>query len=159
MKTIKDMIFDKIENIERYSLPQRSFAKMVKFINAYEETSFQEGKFEIDGSELFGIGLTYNTKNEENCLWEAHRKYIDIHYILEGEEIVHVNDISNMEVSKLYNEGHDYELFNGEKKEELKLKKGSFLILYPNEVHKTSIKNEKSFIVKKNVFKLINLTA
>lgn len=125
------MIFDKIDNIDRYLPLLNDFKKY------YKETAFNKGRIEIDSDYIFAIGLEYETKSEEICLWEAHRKYLDIHLILEGEEIVNICDISTMKSEKDYEE--DYELFSGEKTQSLILKSGDFLLLYPNEVHKTSI--------------------
>jgi len=149
------MIFDKIENINRYSLPQYKFKRLIEFFNQYNLDSFQKGKFKIDTDSLFGIGLQYATKSADECLWEAHRKYIDVHIILEGEELVFINDIANMTISTSYNETEDVELFEGYEKHQVVLKKGNFLILYPNEVHKTSMQLVgKSSYVTKNVYKL-----
>ena len=84
-------------------------------------------------------------------LWEAHRKYLDIHLVLEGEEILYINDINNMKSTKEYED--DYELFDGEKQQEIILRPGYFLALYPNEVHKTAIELSNPASLKKLVFK------
>jgi YhcH/YjgK/YiaL family protein len=89
-------------------------------------------------------------------LWEAHRKYLDIHVILEGEELIEICDILNASVSKTYEEIGDYELFLAKKEQQIHLKKGCFLALFPNEVHKTSVVvgENKALAVKKIVFKI-----
>jgi len=149
------MIFDKIENINRYQLPQEGFEELKIFLASFDLNAFKKGKFDINGEQLFGIGLEYNTKLAEECLWEAHQKYIDIHMILEGEEKIYINDISNTKLTKTYDKKDDYALFEGEKKDSILLKSGEFLILYPNEVHKTSIiSKHHPEKVNKIVFKL-----
>lgn len=142
------MIIDKVENISRYS-------QILKFISEdLSKNEFSKGRFEISGNDYFGIGLEYQTQESEKALWEAHRKYIDIHVILEGEETVYVNDIEYMQSTIDYVEEGDYQLFQGEGKHSIQLKKGYFLLLYPNEVHKTSIKVNEPVSVRKKVFKL-----
>ncbi len=148
------MIISNIENIERFSLPQSKFLILLDYIKSADLSSFSKGKFEIDGDDLFGIGLEYTTKPIGECLWEAHRRYIDIHYILEGQELIHISDISGMKVSKIYDAENDYELFEGEKEHSINLKQGMLLVLSPNEVHKTSIILEGVCYLKKIVFKL-----
>jgi biofilm protein TabA len=141
------MIYDKIENIERYP-----------FLNKIKDFDFKmakDGKFEIDGDAFFGIGLKYDTKNEMDCLWESHKKYLDVHVILEGEEIVNISDSSQMNVTKEYDDTGDYMLHSGIKQQSIHLKKGSFLVLYPNEVHQTAIYVDKINSISKVVFKIL----
>lgn len=140
------MIYDKLNNIERYNV--------LKQIAKFDFSKYQKGKFEINGKDFFGIGLEYNTKNESECLWEAHKRYLDIHVLLEGEEIIHVTDIKNMTVSKEHDNEQDYALFTGTKEQAFELKKGDFLVLYPNEVHKTAVKLNNESTIKKIVFKI-----
>lgn len=141
------MIIDKINNLSLYlNLP-----KQIKlFVGEHE---FKEGRNDIDGDKFFAIGLKYQTKEQSEGLWEAHRKYLDIHYIIEGEEIVYISHIDSMRASNDYQD--DYQLFEGEKTHEVFLQKGDFLILYPHEVHKTAIKKNMLSGVQKYVFKVL----
>lgn len=140
------MIYDKIENIGRYDL--------LKLVREFDFSNYQKGKFEIKGEQFFGIGLEYDTRSEKDCLWEAHRTYLDVHCILEGEEFIQVTDISNTTVTKEYDPEGDYALFGGKKEHIIHMKKGMFLALYPNEVHQTAVITESVSSVKKIVFKL-----
>ncbi|OAV44299.1 YhcH/YjgK/YiaL family protein [Lewinella sp. 4G2] len=151
------MIIDKVENLDRYALSEDLRAAIKE--NAKTDTEhFERGKFDIASDDsLFGIRLEYDTKDEGECLWEAHRKYVDVHLILEGEEMVFVNDIQSMKSSKPYVNADDYELFVGEAKDEVVLRKGMFLVLYPNEVHKTSVHHAKPNQVSKVVLKMLAL--
>lgn len=142
------MILDKIENIKRYSFLRK--------IESFDFNLYKKGKIEIDGKCFFGIGLEYQTKESKDCLWESHRKYLDVHVVLEGEELVQVSDIDTMETSKEYDEENDYSLYNGVYEQEIILSKGMFLVLYPNEVHKTAIAlNSCNSELRKIVFKLV----
>jgi len=141
------MIIDNINNLSLYpNLPEQ----ILSFIQGNQ---FQEGRTDIEGDNFFAIGLNYETKNQSDGLWEAHRKYLDIHYIVQGQELVHISHIDSMIVSNDYQD--DYQLFEGDKMHEVLLKKDDFLVLYPHEVHKTSIMNNEVSNVKKFVFKLL----
>ncbi len=142
----KKMIYDKIENIERYDLLSQ--------IKDFDVKNYQKGKFNISGDTFFGIGLEYNTKNETECLWEAHKKYLDIHLILEGEEIINISETSTMKPTMDFDLENDYCLFEGKKQQTICLQKGEFLALYPNECHQTAVKTEEVSSVKKIVFKI-----
>lgn len=140
------MIFDRLENIDLYNSFGLSF-----ITKDLKKNEFNSGKFPINGEKEFGIDLEYITKDSSEGLWEAHRQYLDIHVVLEGEEIIHINDISNMISTKEYEP--DYELFEGEKDFEIHLKKGCFLALFPHEVHKTGVIVAEPVKVRKKVYK------
>jgi len=148
------MILDKIENLHRYT----QVLEVSLLSNALSEKiydSVEEGKFEVGNNmdKFFGIIMSYNTKGASEGIWEAHRKYMDIHVILEGEELVYLEDIENCEVSQTYDADGDYGLFTANPTKPVVLKAGHFLALYPNEVHMTSVKNVHSSTVRKIVFK------
>lgn len=145
-KKKKIMIFDRLENLHFYVDIGLDF-----IMGDLEKAEFKSGRFEINENKEFGIDLEYHTKEESEGLWEAHRQYLDIHVILEGEEIIHINDISKMKSSRDYEP--DYELFEGEKDLSIKLVKGEFLVLFPHEVHKTGVKCSESSLIKKKVYK------
>ena len=148
------MIFGKVQDIDRFVLPQAGFAVLKSYLKRVSKIKFIKGRFEIEEEQVFGIGLEYETKGEDECIWEAHRKYIDIHVVLEGEEQVLISGIENMKSTKSYDTEGDYELFEGKKEHRVLLKQGEFLILFPNEVHKTGVLIEGRKFVKKLVAKL-----
>lgn len=139
------MIFDRLENINKYGIDLQFVLDDLK------KDNYTKGKFDISDPNLFGIGLEYETKQSSEALWEAHRKYLDIHVILEGEEIINISDLSTMASTKEYED--DYELFEGYKQHSIYLKTGYFLLLFPHEVHQTSIKLNEALHVKKKVYK------
>ena len=53
-----------------------------------------------------------------------------------------------------YDSENDYQLFDGIVDEELILKKGDFLILFPNEAHVTAGKVNRKTYINKIVFKV-----
>jgi len=63
----KRMILDQLEHIGRHPFLKR--------IQEFNFADYQKGKFEISGSDFFGIGLEYETREASECLWEAHRIY------------------------------------------------------------------------------------
>lgn len=141
------MIFDKIENLVKYAFDLQFILEDLL------KGNFESGRYNIEGDNKLGIDLAYKTIDGNKALWEAHRKYLDIHVIIEGEEIIQVADISTMVSSKAYKD--DYELFEGKPQHTIHLKKGDFLILFPNEVHKTGLKVGGPISVKKKVYKLM----
>ena len=71
------MIFDHIENAENYYGVHKNFKKAFEFIKKALKEDLPEGKYEISGEELFASVQEYNTKKEEECKGETHKKYIN----------------------------------------------------------------------------------
>ncbi len=146
------MIKDKIQNLDRYA--QIIDADAIKEVLRPDRlSSIEDGEFHLEGkTDFFGIKMKYLTKSEEEGIWEAHRIYLDIHYIISGSEIIALADIETVNPTQDYEE--DYQLFEGDKSNQIKLEAGDFLVLYPNEVHKTGISPDgKNREVEKIVFK------
>lgn len=99
------------------------------------------------------IPLEYQNKDFDLQKFENHQKNIDIHLILEGSEKIGINSVDNLESNMTYNSESDYQLFNGEVKEEIVLEKGDFLILFPGEAHVTGGKYN-NLTTKKMVYKV-----
>lgn len=150
------MIYCSIQDLDSYTIPlSHSLKSLKEYISINESNIFQKGKFEIESPSFFGIGLEYETKEQKECIWEAHQKYLDVHYYIEGSEKVLVSPIQEMDSTNEYNEEHDYQFFNGEAKLEINCKPGDVLIFKPEDIHKTGIINMQKSNVLKIVFKIL----
>ena len=77
------MIYDRIENIETYTAISERLAKGLRLLRTTDFSAMEAGKYEVDGTELYYMLQCYQSK-EQNDKPEAHKKYIDIQYIVEG---------------------------------------------------------------------------
>lgn len=75
-------------------------------------------------SKHFLIGLEYKTQEEEKFIWQAYRRYLDLHMVLEGEEQIKVSDISGVIPANEY--VGDYQLFEGKPDQTILLRGGFF---------------------------------
>jgi biofilm protein TabA len=111
-------------------------------------------KIELDNN-CFVLEQAYISKNKEDCFFESHKKYIDIQYIFEGEEIMEVENISNLEVTTEYKEDLDYAKYAQSKYSSvLKIRENQLAIFYPNDAHMPCIKIDENKKVIKAVFKI-----
>ena len=96
------------------------------------------GRYDLENG-VFAIVQEYFTKEES--VYEAHKKYIDLQYIVSGEEIIYVSDISEVqECVESYDETKDIAFYQTEQScRKLKLEKDTFVILFPNDAHKPCI--------------------
>ena len=112
-------------------------------------------KIVLDES-CFVLEQAYITKNKEDCLFESHKKYIDIQYMFEGDEIMEVENISNLLVETPYKEDLDYaKYFQCKNSSILKIKENEMAIFYPNDAHVPCIKIDENKKIIKAVFKIL----
>jgi len=140
------MIKDNIKNINRYSINDH-------FEN-FKNDFFQVNDYPLNLKlPLKAIPLEYETKDFDLTKFENHRKNIDIHFVVEGSELIGINLFDNLKPTMEYDEDNDYQLFEGEVIETIILNSGDFLLLFPGEVHVTGggIESTK---VKKIVYKI-----
>ena len=105
------MIIDKIENFERYQSINSRFKIAYKFLEVVDFSSLALGKHEILGDDVYAMVFEYETKEVDINKLEAHKKYIDIQYVIRGEEHVEVSILEEQKVFEKYNEDSDYHLF------------------------------------------------
>lgn len=79
-----------------------------------------------------------------------HKKYIDVQFILEGEEIIEVDNIQNLNINFEYDENIDLIKYNDSNfSSSIKLRKGDVAIFFPDDAHMPCIKiNEPKKVIK-----------
>ena len=149
------MIIDKFKNFDLYSKLSEGVEKAIKFLQQTDFSNFQQEIVEIDGENIFAILSEYQTKDIQNCRLEAHRKYIDIQYIVSGCELIGYAPLNDQTITEEYDEEKDVIFFEGETSL-VKLNAGMFAVFYPDDLHKPCIQTtENSETVQKIVIKII----
>ena len=124
-----------------------------QFIEQNNLETMECGSYKIDSDNVFVNIFCYNSNNPSERIWEAHKKYIDLHYVINGREIVWIDDISNMQIGA-YDEDNDYLALEGNPTQTYVLEKGDFCLCLAFEGHKTGIKIKDVTEIKKAVFKI-----
>lgn len=141
------MIKDKLENLHRYSINE-NFEDIKKKIGLGKSLPVDQP------DSVKKINLKYFTKDLDYKNFENHKKYIDLHIILEGSEKIGLNYVEDLKPLTDYDEVQDFQLFQGVSKEELILHKEEFILLFPGEVHITGGKIKESEEITKIVYKI-----
>ena len=149
------MIVDKIENANYYTNINHRFSKVFEFINNNDLSGIENGTHSIVGEEVFAVVMEYSTQEISKCKTESHKKYIDIQYMVEGEEEIGFTTLHNQTPTTPYNEAGDYMFYNGEKLDSLVLKKDHFTIFFEDDIHQTMRMLESPKKLKKVVFKIL----
>lgn len=148
------MIFGNIKNLSEYEFLSEQLKTCFSYANTHDLLAFEKGSHEIDGDKLFVNIVEYTTTEKENRFWEAHRKYLDVHVMLRGEEQIDLNFIQNMKQEEFV-EKDDFLPLQGEANGHVVLREGDFLICYPNDGHMTAIRTDEPADIKKAIFKVI----
>lgn len=121
-------------------------------LNAYDLNVFKR----VDLNENnFALEQTYLSKERENCFFESHRKYIDVQFILEGEEMIEVSNTNTLHINVEYNENIDLIKYGDSRFSSLiKLKKGDIAIFFPDDAHMPCVKISDSKKIVKTVVKV-----
>lgn len=149
------MILDKLDNKNQYIGLGTNFEKAFRFLAENKLEELPDGKYELDGAEVYVLVQSYVTKPESEAPWEAHRKYIDIQYIASGRERIGWAPVDQLQTSIPYAEEKDI-VFFGETKEwaALPLTAGYFAVLFPQDAHKPCCIYGEASKVKKIVIKI-----
>ncbi len=110
------------------------------------------GKYDL-GNGVCATISEYAPKDIKNACFEAHRKYIDIHYVVSGKELIGLTDIENATVVEAYKEDGDTELEAATEFTLLTATPENFFIFFPKDAHCPGIK-DKEVKVRKVVIKV-----
>lgn len=72
------MIIDTLDNLEKYAALNPLFPKVVEFLKANDLSKMADGKYEIEGKDLFVNITTTKGKTPDEAFIETHNKMIDI---------------------------------------------------------------------------------
>lgn len=146
------MIFDTLTNVDNYKGLGRVYTAL-KFLSETDFSKTELGKYELDGDNIFYMVQSYDT-DPTKTISEAHKKYIDIQFMVEGEEIIGVADISSEKELTEAKEENDVWFYNC-KTEPLTLSAGKYMVLYPNDLHCPGVAtNGKALTCRKVVVKV-----
>jgi len=141
------MIRDTIEHIGQYAQAHPLFKTAFEFLETYKELDI--GKYPLENG-VFALVQRYTAKPITDCRWEAHKKYIDIQYIVKGSEAIGTAYENEMRVTVPYHPDKDIAFYEGEGTMQT-LKSGEFVILFPWDAHQPAIGNSE---VEKIVVKI-----
>lgn len=157
-------IFGKLEALDLEILNNKQFTIVVDYLMLLDNEYSKLDNFYLEVGEykrvtlsddVFAIEQVFETKEKTKCIVEAHQKFIDVHYILEGVEKIAVANTKNLIIDKEYNSQDDYTLYKQPfQSSSLILESGDIAIFFPSDAHMTGILTTDKSIVVKSVVKI-----
>ena len=109
-------------------------------------------RVELKGGDVYATRFTYETIPAEESFFEAHRKYLDVHIMVEGSEGVEIAPPEALaEFDRV--EANDFYAYRGEGNYKLVLSPGDFLVVFPGDAHRIKMQVDGPRTVSKVVFK------
>lgn len=147
------MVFGNIDNLNEYSFLEDKVLKCFEYAKSHDLKNFEKGIHEIDGDRLFVNIQEYETKPKEEKSWEAHKDYLDLHFMIDGCEQIDTGNISKMKLLE-YVKKDDFQALEGDNNASSILNNGDFLLCFPHDGHMPGISFNGSRKIKKAVFKI-----
>jgi len=147
------MILDTLDNYELYSSINERIAKGFAFLRNTDLDAITSGRHDIEGDTIFALVQEYPTKPLNECKLESHQRYIDIQYMIRGEELMGVTTKNNQVVIE-QNPERDYIFYEGDTSLVL-VKQGMFTIFFPDDIHQPCVQVRSPSEVKKVVIKVL----
>jgi len=131
------MIVSDLENINHQVPMNLALVKAIEFLRLHDIHTLREGRVDIEGSRIFALIQRYETLNKQEPKFEAHRAYIDVQYMVSGEEIIGWAPLTMMSVTEQYDETKDicFGTVKGGAWTPVHMPAGRVAILYPEDAH------------------------
>jgi YhcH/YjgK/YiaL family protein len=145
---------NKIIFAQQYHKNKADWDKTFAFLRDSNLVSLKPGKYVIDGDNVYAIITEAPSKEFDQSAWESHKKYIDLQYVITGKEKIGLVQLSDVTVTKAYDEKKDYANYSADGKYYV-AGPGTFFLFFPNDVHRPNIKVRGYDVVKKLIIKIM----
>lgn len=148
------MILDRIENMETYKNLSRDIYEGLRYLTTVDP-EIAVGSYRISDRLVVNV-MEYMTVEEFKLGYEAHRKNLDIQYVLHGHERIKWSPIKGMDIKTPYNERTDATFYEHPSPygTEIILGDGIFSIMFPQDGHACQYYVGQCEMIKKIVVKV-----
>ena len=129
------MILDHLSRADRYRAVSPGISAAFDFLRSLEVTTLADGRTPIHGDRLYAMLNRYRTKSHAEAVWESHRKYIDVQYLVSGEEWMGYVPLDRAPVVKTpYDDARDV-IFYEPATDGVLMTAGQFAVFFPEDIH------------------------
>ena len=130
------MILATIEQAYRYANCHKGLSRGFEFLQTTKLEELPDGKLEIDGERLFAIVAHDLGRGREGAVLEAHRRYIDIQYVVSGNELIGWQPLETCRsVKQAYIPDTDLAFFLDRSSSWFEVAPRSFAVFFPEDAH------------------------
>lgn len=130
------MIYGNIAYADRYASLHPLLPQLFAYVKSHDLLHTPMGKIVLDGDKLFINNVNPECLSEEKQVLEVHRRYIDVHILLEGKERVGWRNTDDCkELAHPYDEAGDFATFFDRPTTYIDMMPNDFLIVFPEDAH------------------------
>ena len=148
------MILDQLESLDCYRGISKNLDIAIDYLQKTDLKALTNGSHQVDGDRVLANVMTYETKRPEEGKFEAHRKYIDIQVVLEGEERCCCAPLALTTELGPFDEDKDVVFLVGPRQTAMQLNPDNFAIFFPQDAHMPSLNMDEKCTVHKVVMKV-----
>ena len=129
------MILDRLSNADRYVTLHPLFEQAFRALRVADLRSAPDGKQAVDGDNLFLMIARSAGKGRAGAKLEAHRRYIDIQYCLEGTDRIGWKPTDGCKEETPYDADSDLAFYRDVPESWFEVPAGFFAIFFPDDAH------------------------
>jgi len=130
------IIINKLQHAERYFNVHPAFEKAFAFLRQNGLAELPADRYKIDGDRLFCMISKGPGRSRAEAKLEAHRKYIDIQYVIAGTDDMGWKPTADCKLTDTsYDTDKDIEFFKDQPDSWTQVPAGSFVIFFPEDAH------------------------
>lgn len=131
------MIYDSLKHMEAYQGVHPGIYKGLELLRDTDFSKLEDARVEVDGEDLFYLLQSYESK-PANDTPEAHKKYVDIQFLISGREKMGVGALEDMKEEVEAHPERDIWFYHGPL-DEITLGGDKFVVLFPGDAHAPNI--------------------
>lgn len=129
------MVIDTLKNAEQYYIFGERYKTAFEWLKNNDITKMKEGRYDIDGDDVFALVQYYDTTDIEDCWCETHVLYVDLHYVAEGFENFGYKPIERAGApTRGYGDEEDDILYRRDG-QFVFMQEGDFTLCFPHDAH------------------------
>jgi YhcH/YjgK/YiaL family protein len=149
------MIHDILARAQRYRPLGTRVALALEYLRSSDFGTVPDGRHPIDGDRMYALVQSYTTKPPEQGTWEAHRRCMDLQFVVEGGEQIGYLPPGRIAEGE-YDAARDVATVPGGAADgdRLTVRTGDFMLIWPGEVHMPGLAIGPPATVRKVVVKI-----
>lgn len=148
------MIYTSLKEAQKYSWPE-AFQKAFDFLGRPDLADLEAGTYEIDGKDVYALVQKQITKPVAEKRPEAHNNYIDIQFLICGEEKQgYALRTPDLEITEAREAKDTYFFAEVPGEQFVSLKGGEFTVYFSGDVHRPNCAAGESMEISKVVVKI-----
>jgi len=150
------MIVTHLREVESQAALSAPLRRAVEFLRRPDLATLADGRVEIDGDRVYAVVQHAETARPAEPVFEAHRRYLDVHYLLAGEEVIGCAPLSELRVTAAYDAATEAVLGTvpAEAVTAVVLRPGHLAVLYPDDAHAPKLAAARPAALHKIVVKV-----